>query len=175
MHCNSPFLFLCDLQKLCDDTVRGCCAIEEIKFVVFNPGFCELLSVVLWLVKSNDSRDSHFLKDRQIVFGCKRPVAVRHVQRPGKRYKFWWQRPIKVAVFYLFIVLILLHVECFIVVPSKCYSILKPCQTVVYCAFVRASSHSRVAERHEFLMVWRKYFPCIDEALAQYDYHVTTH
>ena len=124
MHRNSPFLFLCDLQKLCNYVVRGCCTVEKIKFMVLNTGFCELLSVILRLVKSNDGRNPHFFEDRQIVFRSERPVAVRHIQRPGKRYKFSGQRPIEVAVLYLFIMLVLLHVECFVVVPSKCYRIL---------------------------------------------------
>jgi len=142
---------------------------------VFNASLDELLPVVLGLVQTDNKWNSHLFKNWDVIVWSKRAVSIRLVQRPTERDKLAWKSPVEISVFHLLIVLVLLHVEGLVVVPSKCHCVLKSCKTMINSALVGASSHCRVTERKELGVVWSENLPSIQITFSKDNYHVAAH
>ncbi len=56
-------------QKLANDIERWRSTVSEGKFIMANTSLLEFITIVCLIVQSDDSRDSHFFEDRDIVFG----------------------------------------------------------------------------------------------------------
>lgn len=71
--------------------------------------------------------------------------------------------------------LILLHVEGIVVVPSEGHGELKPLQAVLISASIGAVTHCRVSVWNEFIVVGTESLPCFFCALLQDNDHESPH
>jgi hypothetical protein len=78
----------------------------------------ELLSIVLWLVKSDNQLHSELFEDWDVVIRCERTVLISHIERTRECYELARHYPIQIPVFHFLVMLILLDIEIFIRIPS---------------------------------------------------------
>ena len=123
--------------------------------------FYEFLFLILGFIQTNHQLNSEFLEDGHVIFRSKATILVGHIERTTESDKLFRQNPVKIAVFYLLVVLVLLHIECVVAVPSKCDSVLQTLETVLHCAFVRTGAHCRVSVGHKLGVVALKSTPCL--------------
>ena len=82
----------------------------------------EFLTFVLGFVETNNECDAKFLEDRNVVFGREAAVFVRNIEGSAEGHKLLGQNPIQVTIFNFFVVLVLLHVEVLVIVPTERHS-----------------------------------------------------
>ena len=92
--------------------------------------FSKLCFVVLRFVQSHNKTNIHLFKDGYVVLWSERAISISHVKWSRESHELAWKNPVKISVFYLFEVLILLHVECCIIIPAQCNCVLETLETV---------------------------------------------
>ena len=133
--------------------------------------FSELILFVLGFIQANDKGHSEAFKYGHVVIWGERAISVRHVKRSRERDKLSWNDPVQIAVFDLLEVLILLHVESAIVVPSERHGVLEAQEAMMICATVGAITHRCVTIGDKLVVVWTERLPCLVCRLAQdYDH-----
>ena len=133
--------------------------------------FRELILFVLGFIQANDKGHSEALKYGHVVIRGERAISVRHVKRSRERNKLSWNDPVQIAVFDLLEVLILLHVESAIVVPSERHGVLEAQEAMMICATVGTITHRCVTIGDKLVVVWTERLPCLVCRLAQdYDH-----
>ena len=137
--------------------------------------FREFFLIILWLIKSNDKGNTHFLKYGNIIFRSEWSIFISDIQRPWEGNKFTGYSPVEISIFNFFIVLVLNHIKCIVVIPVQSDSKIKTFQTMFNCAFILACSHGRISKRSEFTMVWFKDLPGFISIFTKDNYHKSSH
>lgn len=100
--------------------IRRCGAINEKHVGVIDTILRELGAVVLGLIQAHNMRHTEVPKDLQVIFWrVSTAVGALLIYWSHKGDKLLGEHPVKVAIFYLLIVLVLLVVKLSEVVPAK--------------------------------------------------------
>lgn len=153
MYSYGALLLFCCIEEFVNNIVWWRCTIKEVEIKMLNTSSHKFLAVVLGLVETNDEWDSKLFENWNVVLRCKGSIFVGNIKWARKGDKFSRQNPIQVPVLYLFVVLVLLHIELFVVVPAQCNGVLKSHKTMLYRALVGAGAHSCITVRDKLCMV----------------------
>lgn len=86
---------------------------------MFDSSLGELLLVVLRFVEPDNQRNPHLFENWNVIVWSERTILVCHIQRSTKTDELPRDCPVQVAVLDLFVVLVLDHVECLVIVPTE--------------------------------------------------------
>lgn len=132
----------------------------------------EFNTVVLWLVESDDMSNSKMLKHFEIVLGSVTMSFMRWgtgtvIDRAHESDELSGKDPVKVTIFYLFVVLIFTGIKVLEGIPSQAHCYFQTLQAVVdlyiissstftYRALISAISIGCISERYYLLMIGLK-------------------
>ncbi len=140
------------------------------------PIFREFCSIILCFVQADNVCNSKVLKHLQIVFwAVTSTIRTNLVNWAHKSDKFSWHDPVQIAIFDLFVILILLVVKVSKVVPAMADGDLQTFQAMVNGATIGAVAIAGISERPETCLVWCKSFPSDFGGLAKNHHHEGTH
>ena len=126
--------------KLPDNWIRWRRTISEDHVLVVNPLRKERRAVILGFVESDDFANIKVLEDVDVT--CSRMTVAVHgvslINGSHKGQELARDNPVKIAVLYLLIMLVLSRIESLKIVPSKSDSMLETLQTVLDGALVLA-------------------------------------
>lgn len=121
----------------------------------------KFLPLILWLIQSHYQSDTKLLEYGVVIFGSERTVLISLIEGSTKSYKFLRQNPVKISIFNFFVVLIFLHIEGVIRVPTERNCELKSHQAVLDGAFVGAGAHSGITERYKLIVIGLECVPSV--------------
>lgn len=150
--CECVFTCLCDLKEFVDDITRGTCAIGEVKIMMVDPVFYEIVSVVGYSIEPNHTRNPKLLENGQVVLWRQVDDPLLIFLLPGRRaksYKLVRHNPIQIPILDLLIMIILGNIKFLKIEPSQLHRILKPPQTVQYGTFIGARPIAGISEGHK--------------------------
>ena len=160
MNSKYSWVSLTHLQELVYNGVRRCGTIDEEHISVRDSCLRKLGSLVLSLVEAHYVSHSKVLEHLEVIlWGVASSVHANLVNRAHEGNKFAGKHPVQVAIFHLFVVLILLVVKFSKVVPAETDGDLKALQTVEDRAAVGAVTVAGITKRPETGLVRGKSFP----------------
>lgn len=140
------------------------------------PIFRKFCSLILCFVQANNVCNSKVFKDLQIVFWAITPaIGTNLVNWAHKSDEFSWHDPVQIAIFDLFIILVLLIIKVSKVVPAVANCDLQTFQTVVNGAAIGAVTITGIPKRPETCLVRSKSFPGYLGGLAKNHNHEGAH
>ena len=86
---------------------------------MFDSFLNELLAVVGRLIQSYYHGHTKLLEDRNVIVRRERTITISHVEWARESDKLTRDDPVEIAIFNALKVLVLLHIELGVVVPSK--------------------------------------------------------
>lgn len=147
MNGDGPGIFLAEMlighfKELIHYVVWWCRSVNEKQIIVRNLILQEVLSVILLLVKSDDTRNAKLLKYFNVLFGVVAValVGISLLDWSHEGHKLAGNNPVDVAVLNALVELILLHVEGSEVVPLELDRILQSLQALEHRALVQTVS-----------------------------------
>lgn len=166
---------LSGVEELGDNIIRWGRSVQEVQIHVFDTLLGELCLLVLGLVEPHNKRDSHALENRHVVIRGEGAVPVCYIQGARKSHELSRYNPIEIAILNLLEVLVLLHIEGAVVVPSKGHSELKTLEAVVVSAAVSAIAHRCVTVGNKLVVVGTEGLPGLISGLLKHNDHEGTH
>jgi hypothetical protein len=128
MDCDSPRVWLSkvsinDVHEVVYDVIRRCRTIDKEKVIVVNLLLQKEPFVVLLLIESYNSIDTHLLEDIAVFLRMMSEslICITFLDRTHKRHEPSGDDPVEVSILDSFVMLVLLDVECPEVIPLVLY------------------------------------------------------
>ena len=155
-------VLLYNVEKVSDNLVWRSGSVNKEKIIVSNTSVLEVLLIILFFVKSDDSRYVDALKDISIlVWVVAISLALVSVlDWSHECYELAWNNPVEVSVLNSLIVLVLLNVKGPEVIPPESYGILQSLQAVEQGTVVEAVALGGISVVLEQAVVWLELLIC---------------
>ena len=116
-----------NFEELVHNLVGWIGPIHEKKIIMRNACILKMHPIILDVVESYDLRDPYVIEYVDVLVGMLTVamLGVPVLNRPHEGHELAWNDPVEVAVLDTLVILILFHVECPEVVPSKAHGVLK--------------------------------------------------